>query len=62
MKGIMKTAVEKLRDYKEQKNMTHPQMAEKIGVPRRTYEDWYYGKKIPHASGQRLIDLLVKKK
>lgn len=43
-------------------NLTQKRMYEKLSLPRRTYEDYEYGKRSIPGSVQRLVTLLVGKR
>lgn len=43
-------------------HLTQAQMYEKLSMPRRTYEDYEYGKRPIPGSVQRLVTLLVGKR
>ena len=41
------TFSEKLKILRAEKHLTQKEVAEILGVPKRTYEDWEYGKRTP---------------
>jgi len=47
--------IQKARAVYERRQMTQQQMADEIGIPRRTLEEWLQGRRLPQASGTTLI-------
>lgn len=46
---------EKLKNYRKANNLTIQQMADKIGVPKRTYEEWEAKRHAPDKFKQKAV-------
>jgi len=50
----------KLKDYRLGRGMTVQKMAERLGVPKRTYEEWESGRRHPWQPGLMLIKRILR--
>jgi len=47
--------IQKARAVYEHRQITQQRMADEIGIPRRTLEEWLQGRRLPQASGATLL-------